>query len=283
MLYINDLNQAIKFCKFHHFADDTNLLYLGKSIKKLNKFVNIDLKNLVNWLNANKISLNVKKTEMVIFKSKRKKFNDTVKIKLSGKRIYPTASVKYLGVKIDQHLTWQHHINDLSVKLNRANALLFKIRKFVDDKILRSIYFAIFESNLNYCSLVWAQNYNVINRLVILQKKAIRIMNYQPQNSHTSPLFRKAAVLKFKDKINLENILYISKSINNLLPSFFNNWFVFSSDTHKYNTSWSSNDKLQKYSYTTNTYGKNSIIISAIESWNNSQNNLFKTSDTQQG
>ena len=73
---------------------------------------------------------------MVIFKSKRKNFSDTVKINLSGKRIYPTASVKYLDVKIDQHLTWQHHINDLSVKLNRANALLFKIRKFVGDKIL---------------------------------------------------------------------------------------------------------------------------------------------------
>ena len=222
---------------------------------------------------------------MVIFKSKRKKFNDTVKIKLSGKRIYPTASVKYLGVKIDQHLTWQHHINDLSVKLNRANALLFKIRKFVDDKILRSIYFAIFESNLNYCSLVWAQNYNVINRLVILQKKALRIMNYQPRNSHTSPLFRKAAVLKFKDKINLENILFISKSINNLLPSLFNNWFVFSSDTHRgksSDTSWSSNDKLQKYSYRTNTYGKNSIIISAINNSQNNLKNLFKTSDTQQ-
>ena len=228
LLYINDLNQAIKFFQVHHFADDTNLLYLGKSIKKLNKFVNIDQKNLVNWLNTNKISLNVKKTEMVIFKSKRKKFNDTVKIKLSGKRIYPTASVKYLGIKTDQHLSWQHHINDLSVKLNRANALLFKISKFVDDKILRSIYFNIFESNLNYCSLVWTQNYNAINCLVILQKKALRIMNYQPRNSHTSPLFRKAAALKFKNKINLENILFISKSINNPLPSLFNNWFVFS-------------------------------------------------------
>ena len=57
LLYINDLNQTIKFCKVHHFADDTNLLYLGKSIKKLNKLVNFDLKNLVYWLNANKISL----------------------------------------------------------------------------------------------------------------------------------------------------------------------------------------------------------------------------------
>ena len=74
LLYINDLNQAIKFCKVHHFADDTNLLYLGKSIKKLNKLVNIDLKNLLYWLNANKISLNVKKTELVIFKSKQKEF-----------------------------------------------------------------------------------------------------------------------------------------------------------------------------------------------------------------
>ena len=62
LLYINDLNQAIKFCKVHHFADDTNLLCLSNSIKKLNKLVNADLKHLVNWSNANKISLNVKKT-----------------------------------------------------------------------------------------------------------------------------------------------------------------------------------------------------------------------------
>ena len=69
LLYINYLNQAIKFCKVHHFADDRNLLCLSNSIKKLNKLVNTDLKHLVNWLNANKISLNVKKTETVIFKS----------------------------------------------------------------------------------------------------------------------------------------------------------------------------------------------------------------------
>ena len=105
LLYINDLNQAIKFCKVHHFADDTNLLCLSNSIKKLNKLVNADLKHLVNWLNANKISLNVKKTEMVIFKSKHKKFEGDLKIKFCGKRPYPTDSVKYLGVKIDTNLS----------------------------------------------------------------------------------------------------------------------------------------------------------------------------------
>ena len=61
LLYINDLNQAIQICEIHHFADDTNLLCLSNSIKKLNKLVNAGLKHLVNWLNANKISLNIKK------------------------------------------------------------------------------------------------------------------------------------------------------------------------------------------------------------------------------
>ena len=73
---------------------------------------------------------------------------------------YPTESVKYLGVKIDANHNWQCQVNDLSVKVNRANALLFKIRKSVSLKILRSIYFAIFESHLSYCFLVWAQNYS---------------------------------------------------------------------------------------------------------------------------
>ena len=173
LLYINDLNQAIKFCKVHHFADDTNLLCL--SLLKLNKLVNTDLKHLVNWLNANKISLNLKKTEMVIFKSNLKKFEGDLKIKLCGKRLYPTESVKYLGVKIDTTLNWQYHVNDLSMKLNRANALLFKMRKYFSLKILKSIYFAIFDSYLSYCCLAWAQNRSTIQRILILRKKASKI------------------------------------------------------------------------------------------------------------
>ena len=97
LLYKNDLNQAIKFCKIPHVADDTNLLCLSNSIKKMSKLVNADLKHLTNWLNANKIWLNVKKTEMIIFKSKYKKFEGDLEIKLCGKRLYPTESVKYLS------------------------------------------------------------------------------------------------------------------------------------------------------------------------------------------
>ena len=98
--------------------------------------------------------------------------------------------------------------------------------QIVRSKILGSIYFASFESNLNYCSLVCAQNY-VINNLVILQKKK-PLKTFNVKILHTSPLFRKTSILTFNDKINSENILFISKPINNLLPSLFNNCFAFS-------------------------------------------------------
>ena len=75
LLYINDLHTAMKFYKVHHFADDTNLLHISNSIKKLNEFVNFDMKNLSNWLNPNKISLNVSKTELIMFKPRLKKLD----------------------------------------------------------------------------------------------------------------------------------------------------------------------------------------------------------------
>ena len=100
-------------------------------------------------MSANKISLNVEKTELVIFKSPRKVLLDEIKIKLSGKRFYPTNSIKYLGLKIDRFLYWHDQVNSIAVKLSRANALLLKIRNYVNMKTLRNIYFTIFDSLLS--------------------------------------------------------------------------------------------------------------------------------------
>ena len=104
LIHSNDLNYAIKYCKAHHFADDTNLLHFNSSTKKLNRLVNLDIKHLYVWLNAKKISLNAQKTELVILKQKRKVLDHEIKIKLNRKRLHPIPSVKYLGVKIDENL-----------------------------------------------------------------------------------------------------------------------------------------------------------------------------------
>ena len=103
------------------------------------------------------------------------------------------------------------------------------------------------------------------------KEKALRTINFQSHNSHSNPLFKKSFILKFSDKANLENTLFVSKSINKLLPSLFNDWFLFSSDQHNYETSLSSLGNFCKPSFKTNIYGNNSIVLSAINAWNNSQ------------
>ena len=80
-----------------------------------------------------------------------------------------------MGVKINANLTWQYHVNDLYIKLNRANALLFKMRKYVSLKILRIIYFAIFDSYVSYGCLLWAPNFSTIQRILI-QKRLLELL-----------------------------------------------------------------------------------------------------------
>ena len=104
-----------------HFADNTNVFHTSKSVKNLNKLFNRDMKHLNNWLSTNKNSLNVGKTELVIFKSPRKVLLDEIKIKLNRKRLYPSNSVKYVGIKIDRFLHWYDEVYSIEVKLNRAN------------------------------------------------------------------------------------------------------------------------------------------------------------------
>ena len=105
-------------------------------------------------------------------------------------------------------------------------------------------------------------------------KESLRIMNFQSRDSHSSPLFRSNHILKLEGKILIKNIIFIIKSFNNLLPPIFKSWFTFCSDVHNYHTVASTTDKLFKPSYRTDSYGKNSITLRAIDSWNKTQYQL---------
>ena len=94
-----------------HFAYDINHFHTSKSIKSRNRLVDYDMKHLKNWLSSNKISLNVEKIELKIFKSPTKVLLDEIKVKLSGKRLYPSNSVKHLGVGIDRFKQWRCQMN----------------------------------------------------------------------------------------------------------------------------------------------------------------------------
>ena len=103
-------------------------------------------------------------------------------------------------------------------------------------------------------------------------------MNFQSRDSHSSLLFKANHILKLEDKILIEKVLYINKSFNNLLPPIFKSWLTFCSEIHNYQTISSTADKTFKQSYRTDSYGKNSITIGAINSWNKTQHQFSNLS-----
>ena len=105
LVYINDLHQVTKYAEVHHFADDTNLLYSSKSLKDINQKINFELKNIVHWLRANKISLNTKKIEIVLFRSQKTIIKKNMYFWISGQKINIMKETKYLGMMMDEHLT----------------------------------------------------------------------------------------------------------------------------------------------------------------------------------
>ena len=116
LIFINDLNIPIKNSEIFQFADDTCLLNIKDSIKKINKVVNKDLKFLIQWLHENKISLNVAKNEVIIFRRKKKQLDFDVNLMIFGEKLQASSYVKYLGIYLDEYRNGSSHMNHLSHK-----------------------------------------------------------------------------------------------------------------------------------------------------------------------
>ena len=227
LIYINDLHKAIRHSSVYHFADDTNLLNINSSPKRIQKQVNLDLKSLYKWLLANKISLNCSKTELIFFhKPGHPIQNFDFKIKINGHKLYPSTYIKYLGIYLDSTLSGNDHCDILTKKLKRANGMLSKVRHYVPRDKLRSIYYAIFSSHMIYGCQTWGQNRNGhLNKIIKLQDRALRIINFRDFNDNPSPLYKNNEILKFQDFIKLQNILHIHDYLNNALPNCFQDYF----------------------------------------------------------
>ena len=206
IIYINDLNQAIKHSKTFHFADDTCLLYSNKSLKKLNSKVNHDLKQLSNWLRANKISLNTKKTEIILLKTKRKPVTKKLNFRLSGQKLELSKSTKYLGIYLDENIDWSPNINTLCKKLSNSVGIFAKIRHFVDYRTMLSLYHALFHSHITYHLSKAQLSHTNLNKIQNLQKKALRLINFEKFNAPSLP-YLKSKILPKDKQIIMQNCL----------------------------------------------------------------------------
>ena len=121
--------------------------------------MNRELKKVRKWLDANHLSLNIDKTNFVIFHPPRVKIPELVIIKFGRKKIQRENCLKFLGVLLDANLSWKHHINELLKKLSRTLGLFYKIRYYMPLEILKQLYHSLFYSFVSYGITVWGLTY----------------------------------------------------------------------------------------------------------------------------
>ena len=129
----------------------------NKSLDVLSKNLNNDLKSLLHWFKANKLSLNISKTELIIFCKNTAGTDQSLKLKLDGKRLHSSESVKHYWKLLREYLQWNDQIGQVKVKLNRAIGILSKIRYNANPTILKVVYHSLLGSNLLYGAQFWGK------------------------------------------------------------------------------------------------------------------------------
>ena len=198
LLYINDLANVSNMVKLVLFADDTNLYMSGGNIEQLMMSLNRELVKLESWFKVNKLSLNVAKTNFMVFTNRS--VSIPVVIKLCGLTIDRVNVTKFLGVLIDQSLNWKVHIEDLCLKLRKSTSIIFKASLVINSDACRTLYCTLFLPYITYCAEVWGNAYTTtLSRVIISQKRVIRVICKVPRGTSTTLLFKEQRLLKFDD------------------------------------------------------------------------------------
>lgn len=270
LLYINDIIQASKKIEFLLFADDTSIFLADKDLKKMEKTLNEELINVSNWLKANKLSLNVKKSNVLLFRPKNesKKKQATIDLKIDGAAIEEKQSAKYLGLYFDNKMTFKEHVNHIITKLKKGNGILAKLRYFVPEEVIRNVYFAHIESHLNYGSLTWGTTgkYN-IDKITALQKKAIKIIKFVKTREHIELPFKTNKFLPFDRLRAFAMTKFIWKTTNNTIDC---------RHLLEQNQVTESERDNQKFliPYRNTLIAKNSVFYTGIIEWNKIPDNI---------
>jgi hypothetical protein len=238
LIYINDITNCAKFLKFILFADDTNLFYSAKNLIELESTINSELASLADWFGANKLSLNIDKTSYMLFGSKKSETACmSVSLSINEISIKQVENCKFLGVYLDNNLTWDKHIQEISSKISRSIGVISKLSYKLPRHILFNLYNTMILPYLSYCNIVWGINYPThLEKLNLLQKRIVRVMCGRNRSEHTAPLFNHLKLLKVTDINILQTSVFMYKIYNHQISSHFSNYFYLNSDVHQHYT-----------------------------------------------
>ena len=238
ILYVNDIINTTKVLKFVLFADDTTITYSHTDILSKFDLINNELKEVCNWFKANKLSVNASKTNYMFSTNyKTNVIHDNIHITLDQTNLERVQMTKFLGVTIDENLTWKNHIENVSKNVSKGVGIINKLKSFVPTYILRSLYCTLILPYINYGIIAWGNACKGdLENIYKLQKKAVRILSNSNYLSHSAPLFKKHNLLNVYDTYHLEICTFMYKHFTNHLPEVFRNYFHTHKEIHNYCT-----------------------------------------------
>ena len=238
LLYINDVYKSSPHAHFILYADDSNLFFRHKNLAELIRLATAELSNIYNWFRINKLSVNLKKSHFIVFSIKSPKhviLPDN--ITTEKYTISRTNKTKFLGIIIQDNLSWTSHICEISKKISKTIGILYRGRHKLSPSHLKLLYNSLVLPYLTYCNLAWGNStLTEINKLLLLQKKVIRIISNSSYAAHTNPLFHDYELLKAQDINQFQSAVFMFKIKHKLLPPHFLAYFKNCSDAHSYQT-----------------------------------------------
>ena len=239
-MYVNDITYTSNILDFILFADDTTILYSHKDVNSKIDVVNKELYEVTNWFKANKLSVNATKTNFMILGTPymtSTKTREDLKVSLDNTVLKRVKFTKFLGVLIDECLTWKNHIDCILKTISRNIGVMNKLKHYIPYRILHTLYCTLISPYLNYGILTWGNTCkSYLDKLVKLQKWALRTITNSHYRSHTGPLFAECNILTVTDMYNLELGVFMYRFSIGDLPVAFKNYFSKRSDIHDYPT-----------------------------------------------
>ena len=218
LIYLNDLSRVSNKLKLNYVCDDTNAFLQNNSVDVLFDIMNSELCKIVEWFNISKLSLNADKTSYILFRTPRKK-TIVQNLYVNDTPLIQTQATKFLGVIIDQHLSWKDHVALISKKISKNIGIIARIKYCLSTQNLLNLYYTLIFPYLSYCNIIWGCNYkSSLNHLYILQKRIVRIICGLHWCASTKLSFYELHLLTLENINKYQILLFMFSFHNNLLP-----------------------------------------------------------------
>jgi len=221
IIYINDLKNCLMNTIPVLYADDTNIFMSGQDVDSMTALFNNDLASLSEWLRSNRLSLNLSKTHSMIFSTNPSHRDKALLLSMNGTAIETVRLTTFLGVKIDNALTWSDHVAHVASKISKSIGIMKKASRVLNRESMLTLYRSLIMPYLQYCNLIWGNAAKShLQRLMLLQKRALRIVNGLGARDHTAPCLVRDNLLAVSDMHTLSCATFLYRLKFHLYPSF---------------------------------------------------------------